>query len=74
MASKLRIDEVHGEVKPAHKLALVDKLHREGRIVAMADDGINDAPVLAKWKAIFATVSDRQRSQPSSARMTWIKW
>jgi Cu+-exporting ATPase len=36
VAAKLGIDEVYGEVKPADKLALVDKLQREGRIVAMA--------------------------------------
>ena len=48
VAATLGIDEVHGEVKPTDKLALVDKLQREGRIVAMAGDGINDAPALAK--------------------------
>ena len=48
MARKLGIDEVHGEVKPADKLDLVSKLQRAGRIVAMAGDGINDAPALAK--------------------------
>ena len=48
IAVKLGIDEVYGEAKPADKLALVDKLQREGRIVAMAGDGINDAPALAK--------------------------
>ena len=48
VGSKLGIDEVHGEVKPADKLALVARLQREGRIVAMAGDGINDAPALAK--------------------------
>lgn len=48
VAGKLGINEVYGEVKPADKLALVDKLQREGRIVAMAGDGINDAPALAE--------------------------
>lgn len=48
VGKRLGIDEVHGEVRPADKLALVEKLQKEGRIVAMAGDGINDAPALAK--------------------------
>jgi Cu+-exporting ATPase len=48
VATRLGIDEVHGEVKPADKLALVERLQHEGRIVAMAGDGINDAPALAR--------------------------
>jgi P-type Cu+ transporter len=48
VARRLGITEVYGEVTPAAKLALVTRLQKEGRIVAMAGDGINDAPALAK--------------------------
>jgi Cu+-exporting ATPase len=48
VGAKLGIDEVYGEVRPADKLRLVTRLQAEGRRVAMAGDGINDAPALAK--------------------------
>jgi len=48
VARRLGIEEVHGEVKPQDKLVLVERLQKEGRIVAMCGDGINDAPALAK--------------------------
>jgi Cu+-exporting ATPase len=48
VGAKLGIDEVHGEVKPADKLALVERLQKRATCVAMAGDGINDAPALAK--------------------------
>jgi Cu+-exporting ATPase len=47
VARKLGIDEVHAEVSPADKAAVVGSLKREGRVVAMAGDGVNDAPALA---------------------------
>jgi Cu+-exporting ATPase len=47
VARRLGIDEVHGEVRPQDKVELVARLKREGRRVAMAGDGINDAPALA---------------------------
>jgi P-type Cu+ transporter len=48
VGQRLGITEVFGEVKPADKLALVERLQKEGCVVAMAGDGINDAPALAK--------------------------
>jgi Cu+-exporting ATPase len=48
VANRLGIDEVIAEVLPDQKGEVIARLQREGRKVAMAGDGINDAPALAK--------------------------
>ncbi len=48
VAAKLGIDAVHAGLRPEEKLTLIESLQGKGAVVAMAGDGINDAPALAK--------------------------
>jgi Cu+-exporting ATPase len=72
VARELAIDEVHADVSPADKAAAIVQLKREARRVAMAGDGINDAPALAAADIGIAMGSGTDVAMESS-QVTLVK-
>ena len=72
VARELGLDEVHGEMRPADKAALIRSLQGQGRKVAMAGDGINDAPALASADVGIAMGNGTDVAM-SSAQVTLVK-
>ncbi len=72
VARRLGIDEVEAEIAPDRKSQVVERLQREGRTVAMAGDGINDAPALAR-AAVGIAMGTGTDAAMETAAVTLVK-
>jgi K+-transporting ATPase ATPase B chain len=66
IASEVGVDDYLSQATPKDKLAYLEKLHKEGLIVAMTGDGVNDAPALAKADVALAMNAGTQAAKEAA--------